>query len=143
MFDIAKNAILSCQILNKIICFSKSKSDFLLSAEESKHFLINSLSKNTLKGLFITLLSAFYEFIRKNYLKNFYFLSPNLMFFKKNIFLAATISFKLFSNNSLLKNTLKILVIIALLAFYDFMHKNSLLGALCGGLCIGAHRAVV
>ena len=131
MFDIAKNAILSCQILNKIICFSKSKSDFLLSAEESKHFLINSLSKNTLKGLFITLLSAFYEFICKNDLKNSYFLSPDLMFLNKNVFSAASRSLKIFLNNSLLKNTLKIHVIIALLTFYDFMHKNSLLGALC------------
>ena len=48
--------------------------------------------------------------------------------------MAATISFKLFSNYSLLKSTLKILVIIAFLAFYDFMHKNSLLGTLCTGM---------
>ena len=86
MVNIAKNAVLSCQIQNKIICFSKWKSDFLLSAEESKRFLINSSSKNTLKVLIITSLSAFYEFIRKDYLKNFYFLSPNLMFLKKKTY---------------------------------------------------------
>ena len=41
------------------------------------------VKKNTLKGLAIILLVAFYEFICKYYLENFFFLCPNLIFFQK------------------------------------------------------------
>ena len=86
---------------------------------------------NKQKGLIITSLSAFNEFIHKDFLKKPLFSKSKLnVFFKKSIF-GCHQKLKNIWKYSLFKNTLKIHVIIALLTFYDFMQKNSLLGALC------------